>query len=131
WDPAKPGTGPVELGGYEGTVRAVAVLPDGRVVTGGVGVGVGVRELGWDPTGPGTRPVAHARGGAAARVAAGLPGGRVVGRHDAGVAAVAVLPDGRVVTGGDDDQVRLWDVRSNSPGSLLACSAYALATSPS
>jgi len=42
--------------------------------------------------------------------------------------AVAVLPDGRVVTGGDD-RVRLWDVQSNSPGTLLACSAYALATS--
>ena len=42
--------------------------------------------------------------------------------------AVAVLPDGRVVTGGDD-RVLIWDMQSNSPGSLLACSVYAFATS--
>jgi WD40 repeat protein len=54
-----------------------------------------------------------------------------LGRDEGTVRAVAVLPDGRVVTGGDDDRPRLWDVRSSSPGSLLACSAYALATAPS
>jgi WD40 repeat protein len=86
----------------------VAVLPDGRVVSGS---GNG-RVLVWDPGDPATGPVE-------------------LGRHDRGVAAVAVLPDGRVVSGGDDDRVRLWDVLSSSPGSLLACSAYALATSPS
>jgi hypothetical protein len=31
------------------------------------------------------------------------------------VAAVAVLPDGRVVTGDGDDRVRLRDVQSSSP----------------
>jgi WD40 repeat protein len=64
----------------------------------------------WAPAEPGADPVE-------------------LGRHDGGVWAVAVLPDGRVATGGHDDQVRLRNVQSNSPGTLLACSAYALATS--
>ena len=81
WDPAEPGAGPVELGRHEGGVGAVAVLPDGRVVTGGGGVGDG-RVLVWDPAEPGAGPVE-------------------LGRHEGGVGAVAVLPDGRVVTGGD------------------------------
>jgi WD40 repeat protein len=107
WDPAEPGAGPVELGRHEGGVSAVAVLPDGRVVTGGYDG----RLLVWDP-------------GAAQR------GPVELGRHDRGVVAAAVLPDGRVVSGGDDDRVRLWDMQSSSPGSLLACSAYTLATAP-
>jgi len=45
------------------------------------------------------------------------------------VRAVAVLPDGRVVSGGGDDRVWLWHVQSSSRGTLLACSAYALAAS--
>ena len=101
WDPAEPGAGPVELGRHDGGVSAVAVLPDGRVVTSG---GYGGRVLVWDPAEPGAGPVE-------------------LGRHDGAVNAVAVLPDGRVVSGGDDDQVRLWDVQSSSPGTLLACSA--------
>jgi hypothetical protein len=40
-----------------------------------------------------------------------------------------VLPGGRVITGGYDDRVRLRNVQSSSPGTLLACSAYGLATS--
>ena len=32
-----------------------------------------------------------------------------LGRHDGPVNAVAVLPDGRVVTGGDDGRVLVWD----------------------
>ena len=69
------------------------------------------RVLVWDPAAPGAGPAE-------------------LGRHQGAVAAVAVLPDGRVVTGGHyGDRVRLWDVQSSSPGTLLACSAYALATS--
>jgi hypothetical protein len=64
----------LELGRQEGGVGAVAVLPDGRVVTGGT-VGGGGRVLAWDPAEPGAGPVE-------------------VGRHEGGVAAVAVLPDG-------------------------------------
>jgi hypothetical protein len=46
WDPARPGTGPVELGRHHGAVVAVAVLPDGRVVSGGWGD----RVLVWNVT---------------------------------------------------------------------------------
>jgi hypothetical protein len=65
----------------------------------------------WDPAEPGAGPVE-------------------LGRHEGGVGAVAVavLPDGLVVTGGED-RMRLWDVQAISPGTLLACSAYAFATS--
>ena len=76
----------LELGGHDGTVRAVAVLPDGRVVSGG---GDGRIRL-WDPAVPDVGPVE-------------------LGHHDAAVWAVAVLPDGRVVSGGGDGRIRLWD----------------------
>jgi WD40 repeat protein len=79
------------------------------VVTGG-GFGVDGRVLVWDPAEPGTGPVE-------------------LGRDEGGVFAVAVLPDGRVVTGGYHDRLRLRNVQSSSPGTLLACSAYTLATS--
>ena len=45
WDPAEPCTPLVELGRHENWVEAVAVLPDGRVVTGDAGG----RVLVWDP----------------------------------------------------------------------------------
>ena len=134
WDPAEPGTGPVELGRHEDEVRAVAVLPDGRVVT-GAGYGGG-RVLVWDPAEPGAGPVELGRHEDGVGAVAVLPDGRVVtgggyvgggrvlvwdpaepgtgpvelGRHEDGVGAVAVLPDGRVVTGGHDDRrVLVWD----------------------
>jgi WD40 repeat protein len=84
----------------------VAVLPDGRVVTGGDDG----RVLAWDPAEPGTGPVE-------------------LGRHQGGVTAVAVLPDGRMVTSGGDDRVRLWNKPGSSLETVLACSASALATS--
>ena len=49
WDPADPGADPAELGRHDGPVRAVAVLADGRVVTGGNDG----RVLMWDPAVPG------------------------------------------------------------------------------
>ena len=64
-------------------MRAVAVLPDGRVVTGG-STTTGGCWCGTRPS-PGVGPVE-------------------LGRDEVGVRAVAVLPDGRVVTGGDDDR---------------------------
>ena len=59
-------------------VGAVAVLPDGRVVT--AAAGRDGRVLVWDPAEPGAGPAE-------------------LGRHEGAVVAVAVLPDGRVVTG--------------------------------
>ena len=70
------------------------------------------RVLLWGPAEPGTGPVE-------------------LGRREGGVRAVAALPDGRVVTSSYDYQLRLRNVQNSSPGTLLACSADALATSPS
>ena len=53
----------LELGRDEGGVGAVAVLPDGRVVTGG-GLFVGGGVLVWDPAEPGAGPVSSAATGA-------------------------------------------------------------------
>jgi len=148
WDPDEPGTGPVQLGRHDGPVAAAAVLPDGRVVTGDGGGG-GV--LVWDPGAAQRGPVELGRHDGGVNALAVLPDGRVIGggadggvlvwdpdepgtgpvqlgRHGGSVRAVAVLPDGRVVSGGSD-RVLVWDVESSSPGSLLACSTYALATS--
>jgi hypothetical protein len=155
WDPAEPGTGPAELGRHYTGVAAGAVLPDGRVVTGG---GVrsfagGGRVLVWDPAEPGTGPVDLGRDDGEVETAAVLPDGRVVtggggldggilvwdpaepgtlpaelALHGLAVKAVAVLPDGQVIIGGRR-QVRLRKVESTSPDILLVCSAYAFATS--
>ena len=77
----------LELGGHDGTVRAVAVLADGLVVSGGEDGRVRV----WDPAAPDGAPVE-------------------LGHHDAPVLAVAVLPDGRVVSGGSDGRMLIWDL---------------------
>jgi hypothetical protein len=66
----------------------------------------------WDPADPGAGPVQ-------------------LGRHSGRTLAVlAVLPDGRVASGGEDG-VLVWDVQNGTARSLIACSAYAFATSPS
>jgi WD40 repeat protein len=94
WDPAAPGADPTELGRDDAgsSVLTVAVLPDGRVVSGGRDG----RVLVWDPGAPHTGPAE-------------------LGHHDDEVRALAVLPDGRVLSAGDDDRVWLWDVRGDSP----------------
>jgi hypothetical protein len=125
-----------ELGRHDDSVRAVAVLPDGRVVSDGDDR----RVLVWDASQPGTDPLELGRHGREVTAVAVLPDGRVVsgggefdgrvlvwdpsqpgtdpvelGRHDGRVHAVAVLADGRVVSGGRFGGVLVWD--PSRPGS--------------
>jgi hypothetical protein len=93
-----------ELGRHNSMVGAVAVLADGRVVSGGDDH----RVLVWDPARPGTGPVE-------------------LGRHEDWVTAVAVLPDGRVVSGGLDDWVVVWSTTAQGQVAQLGCSAIGLA----
>ena len=85
----------------------MAVLPDGRVVSGGHDGGV----LVWDPARPGTDPVE-------------------LGRHDDRVEAVAVLPDGRVVSGGKDRPVLVWNATTQELIAQVGCSVTGLAAVP-
>ena len=103
WDPAQPGSDPVELGRHhEDWVAALAVLPDGRVVSGGG------RVLVWDPAEPESGPAQ-------------------LGRHDDWVDALAVLPDGRVVTGGRDRRVLTLNATTQRQVAQLGCSVVGLA----
>ncbi len=117
-----------DLGRHDGWVAAVAVLADGRVVSGGDDG----RVLVWDPAHLGVGPAELGRHDSRVAAVAVLADGRVVsggddgrvlvwdpahlgvgpaelGRHDSRVSAVAVLADGRVVSGGDDGRVLVWD----------------------
>jgi WD40 repeat protein len=132
-------------------VWAVAVLPDGRVVTGGTDPQVRV----WDPAAPGAAPLDLGSRDGGVRALAVLADGRVVtggddgrvrvwdpaapgaaplelGSHDGwtGAGPVAVLADGRVVTGGTDHRVRVWDVLTRAQFTRIACPVFAFATAP-
>jgi hypothetical protein len=43
-------------------------------------------------------------------------------RHNAPVASLAVLPDGRVVTGGLDHRVLIWNATTQGQDAQVACS---------
>ena len=133
WDPAAPAASPIDLGSHDGSVAAVAVLPDGRVVSGGADGSIRL----WDPAAPAASPIDLGSHDGMVALAA-LPDGRVVsggggrvriwdpaalgatpidlGSHDDSAAAVAVLPDGRVVSGGGDGRVRVWTPVAPSAG---------------
>ena len=62
---------------------------------------------------------------------AARPGPAELGRHDGGVRAVAALADGRVVSGGNDRRVLIWDpVRASMRVIQLSCSLTTLAIVP-
>ena len=147
WDPA-PRRRPGRAGPPRRPVRAVAVLAGragghrrGRRAGAGVGPGrPGAARPSWAATTAGCARWRCCRTGgwspAGRRAGAGVGPGPTRARPGrAGPPrrprAVAVLPDGRVVTGGDDRRV-LWDPdRSRAPGSfMLTCSVTALAAAP-
>jgi len=137
WDAAARG-GPATavLEGHDGTVKGLAVLPDGRRLATGVssyGDKVGTIVV-WDtcavpPTrcanidcGSGVEALTVLRDG---RLAAGChdggvrlvevstDGGAVIATlkaHTQGVLALALLPDGTLASGSWDSTLRLWDV---------------------
>jgi WD40 repeat protein len=84
------------LAGHQGLVMAVAVLPDGRVVSGSTDATLRV----WD-----------VESGQALVTLAG---------HQGFILAVAVLSDGRVVSGSADKTLRVWDVESGQVRATLA-----------
>jgi hypothetical protein len=49
-----------------------------------------------------------------------------LGRHDRSVRAVAVLADGRVVSGGDDRRVLIWNTTTKGQAAQLDCSVIKL-----
>jgi WD40 repeat protein len=117
-----------EVGRHDSYIRAVAVLPDGRVASGDSDG----RVLLWDPAAPGADPVELSRRERPIDSLAVLADGRLViggydgkvhirdpaapgadpvelGGHSWYVQTLAVLADGRVVSGGGDGQARIWD----------------------
>jgi WD40 repeat protein len=104
WDPAQPGSGPVELGHHGGPVRAVAVLADGWLVSGGD---------------DGRVLRLHVRWPASAQIQ--------LARHSDAVRAVAVLADDRVVSGGTDRRVLIWNATTKELVAELSCTVSGLA----
>ena len=99
WEESSPGSGDwsvqATLAGHRKIVTCVAVLADGRFVTGSADTTVKV----WKESSPGS---------SAWSVEATLAG------HSSAVNCVAVLADGRFATGGEGGQVYVW--HESSPG---------------
>ncbi len=136
WDPADAGTDATFLTGHVRDVEHLAVLADGRLASASRDGSVRV----WDVEGD-APPVVLARNGIVADALAGLPDGQVAwagrdglihlrhpdapaeslrllafqhGRHTRGVTALVALPDGRLVAGGNDDALRVYDPATDS-----------------
>ena len=84
------------LEGHTDSVRALAVLPNGRLASGADENTIRI----WD-------------------VASGAGRARLQG-HGSSVRALAVLPDGRLASGSDDDKtIRIWDLASGAEPARL------------
>src|SRR4029078_10254472 len=90
-----------DLAGHNGAVRALAVMADDRVVSGGDDGAVCL----WEASGD-----AHHRFGE---------------DHTGPVRAVAVTDDGQIVSGGDDGTLRVWSTR---PGPGWQCRVIPVGT---
>jgi WD40 repeat protein len=106
-----------DLGHDATSILAVAALGDGRVVTGGYDRSDGL-VLVWDPTVPhnDSLPLRGQQGPSPPCPRRGSE----IGRHTDFVRAVTALPDGRVVAGGDDGRVLVWNpaVPGGNPAEL-------------
>lgn len=92
--PAAPAQ--AQLRGHGGPVRAIAISPDGKHAVSG---SFDSSAIYWSLT----RDVAE----------------QVLRFHDSAVNAVAIARDGRIVTGGEDARIAVWQPGAPSPASVL------------
>jgi cytochrome c len=85
-----------QLRGHGGPVRALAIAPDGKTAISG---SFDTSAIRWS----------LAQNSAA----------QVMRFHESAVNAVAFLPDGRMVTGGDDAQIAIWTAEQTKPDIVL------------
>lgn len=132
---------------HDGAVNAVALLPDGGLVTGGEDGRVALWREGLEPerilathagpvaglaVAPDGRRIASASWDGTARITP-LDGGPALVRqgHQGNVNGVAFLPDGRLVTAGYDATVRIWPDAAGPPLTVpLEAPVNAVAAAP-
>jgi U3 small nucleolar RNA-associated protein 15 len=151
WDTAEPGAAPLVLGQHEGPVGALAVLSDGRVVSGERDNSG--RILLWDPADPAAEPLELGGDHGPVWALEALSDGRLVsatgdyarlqlwdpaqpgaaplslGGHLSPVNALALAADGWLVSCGRDE-LRVWDVTTLDSIAEIRCSATTLAARP-